>query len=244
MKICSKKDCLFFGQSQSLENFCKRDKVKDGLKSCCKSCDKISRRKHYEKNSERLIAQQKDFYQQNKEEIKAQARVRHHKNKERHNKLAKKWKQEHREEVRIYNKQYKDSHKKEAAEYAKKRHNEDINAKLATNLRNRLRDAIKEDYKSGSAISSLGILNGGIPDLKLWLEEQFYNHPITDEIMSWNNHGKLWHIDHIIPLSSVDLSDLKQLRKVCNFFNLRPRWAYQNISDGDRGMSRNRKNVT
>lgn len=241
MKICSRNSCLLVGQKQLLENFAKDGHRKDGLRVSCKVCDKALRRKYYLKNREDLIQEQKDFYQQNKEKIKSQARVRHHKNKEKNNMFAKKWKEGHKEEVKIYNKQYKKQHRKELNQYANQKHNEDINVKLANNLRNRLRDALKNDFKSGSAVADLCC---SISDFKLWLEEQFYSNPKTGEAMSWDNYGKLWHIDHILPLSSVVLSDRVQLKKVCHWFNLRPRWAYQNISESDRGMSRNKKNVT
>ena len=115
-----------------------------------------------------------------------------------------------------------------------KRRSEDIEYKIKKNLRVRLYDALKNNFKSGSAIEGLGILSGGISDFKLWLEQQFYVHPKTDEKMTWKNYGKRWNIDHIIPLSLVDLTDRKQLLKVCNWFNLRPLWAEENFSRGNR----------
>jgi hypothetical protein len=40
--------------------------------------------------------------------------------------------------------------------------------------------------------------------------------------MTWANHGKVWEIDHIIPLSKWDLTDPAQIRRACNYLNLRP----------------------
>ncbi len=51
--------------------------------------------------------------------------------------------------------------------------------------------------------------------------------------MSWTNYGA-WHIDHVYPLSRVDLSDPKKQRQACNFLNLQPLWAVDNIRKGDR----------
>lgn len=51
--------------------------------------------------------------------------------------------------------------------------------------------------------------------------------------MTWSNWGLFgWHIDHLQPLSSVDLCDLEQQKKVCNFRNLRPLWAIDNLRKG------------
>lgn len=245
-KICSRKDCPFQGAEQPIESFSKNKYIKDGLRTNCKTCDKISRKKYYDKNIEIIIQKQKNRYQQDKENIKARARERHQKNKERENAKSKTWKQQHKEEVSVYNKNYKATHKDQRNAHETKRRKEEPIVKIQTSIRNRLRDAVKGEYKTGSAIDLLGILNGDINDFKVWLEEQFYDHPLTGEKMTWENYGRPngkmgWDIDHIIPLSSVNLRDEKQRRKVCNFFNLRPRWAYQNISEGDRGMSINKK---
>src|SRR3990167_680506 len=162
-----------------------------------------------------------------------------------HKKEREKYLQENKETIIEQTKRYYQNNKKEIniakKHYFSKRKKENIEFKIKCYLRTRLYNAVKSNYKSGSAIADLCC---SISNFKIWIEEQFYSHPITGEVMTWNNYGKLWHIDHIIPLSSVDLIDRKQLLKVCHWFNLRPRWAYQNIGESDRGMSRNRQGVS
>lgn len=51
--------------------------------------------------------------------------------------------------------------------------------------------------------------------------------------MSWTNYGD-WHIDHIKPLASFDLTDRVQLLVACHFTNLQPLWAEENLKKGDR----------
>ncbi len=52
--------------------------------------------------------------------------------------------------------------------------------------------------------------------------------------MTWDNHGLYgWHIDHVVPLSSFDLTDHKQVKKACHWFNLQPLWAKENLSKHD-----------
>ena len=61
--------------------------------------------------------------------------------------------------------------------------------------------------------------------LKIHLEKQFKPH------MSWANYGK-WHIDHQKPMASFNLFKQKELLKCCNFSNLQPLWASENLSKG------------
>ena len=103
--------------------------------------------------------------------------------------------------------------------------------KIAKNLRNRLRAAIKDNIKTGSAVKDAGCT---LDYLKFWLESQFYDHPITGKQMSWANYGKFgWHIDHKLTLSLFNLEDREQLLTACDYYNLRPLWCHENLSKGD-----------
>lgn len=45
--------------------------------------------------------------------------------------------------------------------------------------------------------------------------------------MAWNNHGRDWHIDHIIPLASAKTEE--ELLKLFHYTNLQPLWAKDNL---------------
>lgn len=114
-------------------------------------------------------------------------------------------------------------HKKWVREYMNRRYMTDINFRIRDCLRSRLHKALKNGYKAGSAVRDLGC---SIESLKGYLESRFLSG------MSWENHGSgkdKWNIDHIIALSSVDLTDREQLTKVCHYTNLRPLWQPDNV---------------
>lgn len=91
--------------------------------------------------------------------------------------------------------------------------------RIKRNLRSRLNKAVQGNYKHGSAVRDLGC---SIEQFKSHLESKF------QPGMTWGNYGQ-WHIDHIKPLNSFDLSDPVKLKEACHYFNLQPLWAYNNL---------------
>lgn len=104
--------------------------------------------------------------------------------------------------------------------------------RIAATLRNRLGSSLKGNSKAGSAVRDLGCT---IAELKAHLESKFYRHPKTGEVMTWKSwgiHG--WHIDHVKPLASFDLTDRQQFLAACHYTNLQPLWAEANLRKSDK----------
>ena len=142
----------------------------------------------------------------------------------------------HKEYQNNYNKNYEKTpeSKKKFTDYVRNRRTNDVQFKLTTLLRHRLYMALKSNSKTGSAVHDLGCT---VEELKKYLESKF------QQGMSWDNHGK-WHIDHILPLSSFNLSDREQLIKACHFTNLQPLWAEENMKKGSTPPSDDAHNLT
>lgn len=114
--------------------------------------------------------------------------------------------------------------------YNRNRRQKDLNFRLAGDLRSRLAVAVSLNLKSGSAVEDLGC---SIGQLKLYLESKFYINESDGRWMSWDcweSNG--WHIDHIKPLSSFDLTDRSQFLQACHYTNLQPLWAKDNLKKG------------
>jgi hypothetical protein len=100
----------------------------------------------------------------------------------------------------------------------------DPQQQLLNSLRSRLSHATKGAIKSDSTMDLTGCI---ITELRQHLEAQFTNG------MSWDNYGRNgWHIDHIRPCASFDLSDPEQQRQCFHYSNLQPLWAAENIRKG------------
>lgn len=48
--------------------------------------------------------------------------------------------------------------------------------------------------------------------------------------MTWENHGSVWELDHIVPLAKA--TDLETLKRLCHISNLRPIWKPDNRLKG------------
>lgn len=93
-------------------------------------------------------------------------------------------------------------------------------------MRSRMSSSLKRKTKKSSIYAYLGI---SIQEFTLYIESLF------KEGMTWNNYGYYsWHIDHIVPLSSFDLTKEEELYRAWNYKNLRPMWAIENMRKGSK----------
>lgn len=84
-------------------------------------------------------------------------------------------------------------------------------------LRNRLNKALRKAGASGSAVRDLGC---SLDAFIAYIEA----HPCWNpEAMTWQNHGTVWHVDHIKALGLfTDLTDPVQLAEAAHYTNLQP----------------------
>lgn len=162
------------------------------------------------------IKQKRDYYKNNKSKVKASVKKYYQKNR---TKVL--------EYMSVYSKTEKERNRKRLYmnKYEKRRKTYDKQYHLVINLRKRLYVALNKNYKTGSAISDLGC---SLDYLKKYLESKF------DKNMNWDNYGSYWHIDHIKPLSSFDLTDIEQVKIACHYTNLQPLEAKENIKKSNK----------
>lgn len=106
-----------------------------------------------------------------------------------------------------------------------RRRHTDSAYKLQCNLKRRLLHALRGNFKNGSAVRDLGCT---IEEYRGYLTSKFQFG------WNWENHGKVWHIDHIIPLSKFDLTDREQFLKACHYTNTQPLSVEENLRKGNR----------
>lgn len=81
---------------------------------------------------------------------------------------------------------------------------------------------------------TLELLGCSLEFFREHIESQF------EDWMNWENHGvwskesKTWHLDHIIPCASFDLSNDEDIKKCFHYTNLQPLEAMENIKKSNK----------
>jgi len=191
-KICNK--C---GDDKSINEFNKRTRSKDGLRSDCKLCRKEISKKYRENNTDRINVFNKNWFNANSDKAKKINCIK-----------SKKYRENNPEKVKeIYN-----NWRKNNPDYEKRKHRNNPHIKAWRNIIHNSLYRLGKD-KEGHTIDLLGY---SAIDLK-----NHISHLFTDG-MSWNNYGE-WHIDHIKRVSEFDKGTRPSIVNALS--NLRPLWA-------------------
>jgi hypothetical protein len=198
------KHCLFCKESKDINQFSRDKSSKDKLYKYCRDCCKLYKRK---------------------------------------------WRENYRDSIRKYNKEYNQTHRDHKNEYYRKYRKEDkyrcgenerrrlrrlndSNYKILSNLRSRFREVVK---LSGSKKidKTIKLLGCSIDFLKQHLQETaIKNGYQTFDINNYS--GKEYHIDHIKPCASFDLTKPEEQLKCFNWSNLQILTAEENIQKSNK----------
>ena len=110
---------------------------------------------------------------------------------------------------------------RESARMSAKKQRQDPIFRMKSNLRKRLREKLKESSETNAVTGCTTI------ELRQWLESQFKGS------MSWDNYGTAWHVDHIRPCASFDVSIKADRLAMNHYTNLQPMWAKTNLKKSD-----------
>lgn len=202
----STKICTKCNQEKSRSEFYKVKDTKDGLTAQCKACRNEAHQKWKASNP----SYHKAWRECNPEKVRSSVEA---------------WKAANKPRVKSNNQKWSSENRGRINDKRNQRYKEDLNYRLSRVLRSRLKAALQGSYKNGSAIKDLGC---SIVELRIHLENKF------KDGMDWDNYGLRWHIDHVLPLASFDLSNIEQLKAACHYSNLQPLWVEDNLRKGDR----------
>jgi hypothetical protein len=108
-----------------------------------------------------------------------------------------------------------------------KRYNTDMDFRIRHNLRTDMRARVRRN-DGRKAAKTESLLGCSIKEFRRHLESSF------SKSMNWENYGKHWEIDHIIPASWFDLRKEEHQRRCWHHSNLRPLTKKKNRGRGNR----------
>jgi len=207
------------------------EKNKEKIKQYSKSCYYINResiahkgKEYRQRKSEEISERRKKYYIKNKNILQQKSKEYQIKNRESIRKQRKKYYQLHYDRIKANRKDRRS--KTNAAK--RERLKNDINFRIRTILSSHFAKMVKNS-KTIKCKRTLEILGCSLDYFKQYLESQF------KEGMTWENHKlKGWHMDHIKPCASFDLTDPKQQEECFHYTNIQPLWWYENLAKRDK----------
>jgi len=168
------------------------------------------------KNPEKVKESQKKYGLNNREKRRISTKRWREKNPEKHLESKRRWRNKNRDRVnKSWNNRYHSKYKK------------DPHFKLAKNLRHRVNKVLLGINRSQKTLDLLGV--SSVEEIKKYLESLFKEGMNSD---NYNFNG--WHVDHIRPLDSFDLTIETERLKAFHYTNLQPLWAKENMSKGNK----------
>jgi hypothetical protein len=230
------KKCNTCQVEKEYEYFYVNNRNKDKFDNTCKECMKIKNKE----NRDRRRESQRKWREKNPDYMKEYAQTEkrkeyekqyYQKNREIYIKRKQEWRKNNPEKDKEERKKYVENNKEKVnkyhSEWKKNKRINDDEYKLKENASRRIRYELNTLLKGKKTKRTYEYLGCSIDELKKYLETQFTGN------MSWDNYGKVWHVDHIIPCASWNLSDEFENNCCWNFRNLQPLYASENQSKKD-----------
>ncbi|MEO6583664.1 MAG: hypothetical protein ABIO05_05030 [Ferruginibacter sp.] len=167
--------------------------------------------RHFVKNKEKILANQKQYYNANKE-----TRLNYQHQYKLNNKEIVK------SRYKRYQLQNKESIRQRVNNYKNSKYKTDLNYKIKTICRARIHVALKR-AKTKKQNRTITLIGCGYQEYKDYLEKQF------QKGMLWDNYGTYWEIDHIRPISSFDLTNVEEQKLAFNYSNTQPLTVEENL---------------
>lgn len=187
------------------------------------------RKARYQVNREKVLDARKAYCEANPEKVQACNKANYLANRDKRLLYAKVYRENKQESTAAATKAWIQANPERQRANLRARHQirykQDPNYAMRKILRSRLKNILKSKGKTEMALRLLGC---DLDWLVAWLEIQF------QPGMCWDNRGLVWHVDHVRPCASFDLTDRHQQKLCFHWTNLQPLFAADNLKKRDR----------
>jgi hypothetical protein len=211
------KVCCKCKELQPIDLFGKLKSSPNGLRYDCKDC----RKKYRESNSVAIREKLNEYYYANKDELLAKNKEYRLAHKDSISEQRKEYR--NREEVKAHKKQKQKEYLPIRKQRIAERRKTDLDFQIKEVLRSKIHKFLK-----AQPTSYVNLIRCDLEFFKKWIEFRF------DDNMTWKNFGKVWQIDHIIPINSFDMSNPNDIQICFHWTNLQPLGSYENRQKSDK----------
>lgn len=213
-KICNK--CK---KEKKVCNFGSDKRLKGGMRSTCKECERKQIKEWRLNNPEKVKSQKQRYLKKYPQKNLDKGKRYRENNKEKVIERSRNWRKNNPDYNSIYYQKNKDKINQKVLEKTK--------SDPTFKLRRLHRSKLNKILLSKKTKKTFDIIGCSPEFLKEHLEKQF------KDGMTWDNHGLFgWHIYHIIPLSSAKTEE--EIYKLCHYTNLQPLWAEENLKKSNK----------
>lgn len=261
-KVC--KSCMIKRDIEEFRKTYNKDKTKQYIRSSCNECVELYNKKYRKENKKLIAIQEKEYRDNNKAKIKFRQKEYMLNNKEiieqkRKNKYLEnrdfilerrksyyrknreseinrslEYIKNNKEKVAKTSKRWRDININKVRErrnnYCNTRYENDNNYKILCLLRCRIRLALSGKDKSDYTV---GLLGCSLDEFKNHLQETAINNGYLEFDIN-NYNGKEYHIDHVVPCCSFDLSVDAEQRKCFHWSNMQILTSKENLEKGNK----------
>lgn len=222
------RNCTKCGIEKPLEEFTPRLGGAFGRRARCKTCMRNYNRQYQEENFAKFATYKQDYYQEHLDWFTAYRRKYR---KDKAGEIAAKNREYRQQNVikratsgRLYYQKNRRSILARTYKTNQRRRQTDPLFRAIEACRRRVNKAINGKAKAGKTLELIGCSSDF---LRHHLESQF------SEGMTWANYGfgiNKWHVDHILPCASFDLSKEEEQHRCFHYSNLQPLWQSANLT--------------
>jgi len=198
----SEKACTSCGVTKSVLEFPERSVPGEGRKTVCQACVDSKQGRLAESREKRALEKASAMAEK--------ARIR-----------------KERQQLSALKKPERKKHNNErSVERFMERYKTDPILRIKHAHRRRVNNLIKAQFMAKAHPHTRALFGCTYQEYKAHLEQRF------QPGMTWDNHGTVWELDHIRPLSSFDLMDEEQQRQAFHYTNVQPLFTRDNRTKG------------
>jgi hypothetical protein len=235
------KICQWCKEKETKRKFCSRE--------CFGEFRADRRKRYYKENKERELETRKKYVEENREKVLNYNKEWRENNLEHVKEYAKEYNSKTKDKKAEYWNEYY-SNNKEQISTRKKEYYKNLSPEMKEKRRLRKNEWCKtaksiKEFKKTPKFKIRNMLSKTFIRMKVkkpcrtehilgcsYDEAIKYFENLFEEGMTWGNHGKVWHFDHIKPMATVDDYDLEGVLQLNKIENIRPLWANENHSKG------------